>query len=78
MNSNGYTKNIDDLGRIVLPKEIRKKLDMDIRTSVELVIDGDKIVITKAQKECVFCSSKDNLTEFKNKTVCSKCISEIK
>ncbi|MGN0621727.1 MAG: AbrB/MazE/SpoVT family DNA-binding domain-containing protein [Porcipelethomonas sp.] len=78
MKDTGFTKVIDDLGRIVLPKEIRKKLGMDIRSSVDVYVDGDRIILSKSNKECMFCTSKENLTEFKGKCVCEKCISEMK
>ncbi len=78
MKDTGFTKVIDDLGRIVLPTEIRKRLGMDIRSSVDVYVDGDKLILTKSNKECIFCNSKENLTEFKKKCVCEKCISEMK
>lgn len=78
MKNTVITKNIDDLGRIVLPKDIRKKLGMEIRSSVDLHVEDDKIIISKVYDECIFCHSKENLTDFKGKKVCNKCIDELR
>ena len=78
MKDTGFTKTIDDLGRIVLPKEIRKRLGLEIRSSVDIYVDNDKIIMSKSNEECVFCTSRNNLTEFKGKCVCQKCISDMK
>lgn len=74
MKNTGVCKTIDDLGRIVLPKEIRKSLGFDIRSSVELYVEDDSLIIKKAKESCIFCGSSDDLTEFKEKNVCQKCI----
>lgn len=78
MKNTGVCKTIDDLGRIVLPKEIRKSLGFDIRSSVELYVEDDRLIIKKAKESCIFCGSSDDLTEFKGKNVCQKCINTIK
>ena len=78
MKNTVITKNIDDLGRIVLPKDIRKKLGMEIRSSVDVRVEDEKIIITKVQDSCIFCHSKLNLTDFKGNKICQNCLSEIK
>lgn len=78
MKNTVITKNIEDLGRIVLPKDIRKKLGMEIRSSVDVRVEDEKIIITKVQDSCIFCHSKLNLTDFKGKKICHNCLSEIK
>lgn len=78
MRNTGVRKTIDDLGRIVLPKEIRKSLGLGIRSAVDLYVDGEKLIITKIKNECIFCNSRDNLVEYKGKSVCEKCIEELK
>ena len=64
MNDTVITKQIDDLGRIVLPKEIRKRVGIQIRSDVEVRVEGEKIVLTKAQNECIFCGLHKDLKEF--------------
>lgn len=78
MKNTGVCKTIDDLGRIVLPKEIRKSLGFDIRSSVELYVEDDGLIIKKAKDSCIFCGSSDDLTEFKEKVVCQKCVKALK
>ncbi len=78
MRNTGVRKTIDDLGRIVLPKEIRKSLGFEIRSSVELYVDGESLIITKSRNSCVICGSNDDLTEYKDKCICQKCINDLK
>ena len=78
MKSTGIVRNIDDLGRIVVPKEMRKKMDIANSDPVEIYVDGDKIILTKYQPSCNFCGSEDEVIEFKGKKICSACLEEIK
>ncbi|MFR0881031.1 MAG: AbrB/MazE/SpoVT family DNA-binding domain-containing protein [Oscillospiraceae bacterium] len=77
MNDTVITKQIDDLGRIVLPKEIRKRVGIQIRSDVEVRVEGEKIVLTKAQNECIFCGLHKDLKEFKGKCICPSCLKGI-
>lgn len=76
MKSLGIVKKIDELGRLVIPYEIRRSLDID-RESVEFFIDGDKLVLTKWNAHCVFCGGTDDLVELKDKLVCASCRAEL-
>ncbi len=78
MKSTGIIRNIDELGRIVVPKEIRRKLGIDKNDPVEIYVEGDKIILEKYSPVCHFCGSTDNITEFKSKKICSACINAIK
>lgn len=78
MKSTGIVRHIDELGRVVVPKEIRKKLGIENTDPVEIYVDGDKIILTKYHPVCHFCGSIDELTEFKGKKVCAACISELR
>ena len=77
MKSIGIVRKIDELGRIVLPIELRNKMDMNTKDSVEIFVDNDKIILKKYQPCCVFCSNADNVTMFKGKLVCRDCIEEM-
>ena len=77
MKTTGIVRKIDDLGRIVLPIELRRTLDIAERDSIEIYVDSDQIILKKYQPTCIFCGSSDNLREFKDKIVCSKCIEEL-
>ena len=78
MKSTGIVRNIDELGRVVVPKEIRKKLGIASTDPVEIYVEGDKIILTKYLPVCHFCGSYDGLTDLKGKNICSSCINELK
>ena len=79
MKSTGIIRKIDELGRIVLPIELRRNLNINERDSLEIFVENDCIILKKYDlNNCVFCGNSDNLKLFKNKTVCEKCIEEIK
>ncbi len=74
LKSTGIVRRLDELGRIVLPIDLRRKLDICDRDSLEIFTDGDTVVLKKYQVSCVFCSNADNLTDFNGKNVCRECI----
>ena len=78
MKSTGIVRNIDELGRIVIPKEMRKKMDIASSDPVEIYVDGDKIILTKYCPYCSFCQSENEVTEFKGKKICKACLDEIR
>ena len=73
MKSTGMVRTIDSLGRFVLPKEIRSTMDLSIRDSVEIFVEGDRIILKKYMPACVFCGNADNVIFFKGKLVCADC-----
>ncbi len=77
MKSTGIVRNIDELGRIVIPKEIRKKLGIANNDPVEIYVDGEKILLMKYHPACHFCGSTDEIIDFKGKVVCRACIEEL-
>ena len=78
MKSTGIVRHIDELGRIVVPKELRKKLGIGANDPVEISSEGDKIILTKYAPVCHFCGSTENISAFKEKNICESCIREIK
>lgn len=78
MKSTGIVRKIDELGRIVLPIEIRKTMMIDRRDAVEIFVDEDKIILKKHEPACIFCGNADNVTFFKGKLVCQDCIGTLK
>ena len=78
MKSTGVVRKVDELGRIVLPSEIRKILDINPKDAVEFFMDGDKIVIQKYQPSCIFCQTTDRVIFFKGKLICAECIEHLK
>lgn len=77
MKATGIVRKIDELGRIVIPKEIRRTFGIDIKDPLEIFVDGSNIVLTKHHAACVFCGDADSVTTFKGKVICSMCLSEI-
>ena len=78
MKSTGMVRPVDTLGRIVLPIEIRKTMDLGPKDSVEIFTDGSRIVLQKYRPGCIFCGNVDGLTLHKGKLVCADCIREMK
>lgn len=67
-------RSIDNLGRICVPKEMRKELKLDVNVPIEITCDGQEIKIKKKEISCVICNSKDNLEKLGGKYICEKCI----
>lgn len=73
MKSTGIVRKVDELGRIVLPIELRRNLDIEERDPVEIYLDGDKIVLQKYEPACLFCGSSLGLVKYRGKNVCQEC-----
>ena len=78
MKATGIFRKIDGLGRIVIPMEIRNKLEIAENDPLEIHVEGSSIVLRKYEPDCTFCGSSRNVVEYKGKNVCEKCISELK
>ena len=77
MKSTGIVRKIDELGRVVLPIELRRNLEIAEKDPVEIFVDEDMIVLKKYTPSCVFCSNTKNVIKFKDKNVCESCLSEL-
>lgn len=70
--------HLDEVGRIVIPKPMRKKLGIDLqKTPLEMYTEDDKVIIKVYNPGCVFCSSNENTIELKGKRVCLECIDKL-
>lgn len=78
MRKNLAIREIDSIGRIVIPVQLRRALKLDKKSLVEVYIEDDHILIKKHVPTCVFCGSEDNICKFSEKPVCRVCISKIK
>ena len=76
MRGTGIVRKIDPLGRIILPIELRKVLNIDIADSLEIYVTDNEIMLKKYQPACIFCNNAKEMIVFKNKNICKKCISE--
>lgn len=78
MKSTGIVRKIDELGRIVLPKEMRANMGVDARDSLEFFVDGDKIILKKYAPSCIFCNNADDVIYFNGKLICKECLEKLK
>ena len=78
MKSTGIIRRIDELGRVVIPIEIRNKFEILEKDPMEIYVEGSSIILKKVEDTCTFCGGKNKVQEYKEKTVCEKCIEGIK
>ncbi len=78
MKSTGIVRRLDDLGRIVLPRELRKVLDIRDRDPLEIFVEGASIILQKYEPSCIFCGSADKVSLYKGKNICEGCMDELK
>jgi transcriptional pleiotropic regulator of transition state genes len=77
MKATGIVRKVDELGRIVLPIELRRSLDIDVKDPIEIYTDGDRIVLKKYTQSCSFCGKTKDVVSFRDRLVCRKCIEEL-
>lgn len=77
MKSTGIVRPVDTLGRIVLPVELRRNLNIDFKDSLEIFVDGEFILMKKYQPSCIFCDSMEDIRSYHGKNVCKKCIKKL-
>ena len=76
-NSTGMSRKVDELGRVVIPKEIRNKFDIKTNDRLDIYVENGVISLLKDDKKCIFCSSTKDLTEHNNKHICNKCMQKL-
>lgn len=77
MKSVGTVRKIDELGRIVLPIETRKRLELEPKDGVEIFVEQDRIILKKYEPSCIFCGDADNVIYYMDKRICKKCLAEL-
>lgn len=77
MKATGIIRKVDELGRIVLPIELRRTLDIAERDELEIYMEQDRIVLQKFEPACIFCGSAKGLVTHKNKNVCQDCVQSL-
>ena len=78
MKATGIVRKIDELGRVVLPIELRRTMNLEVWDPVEIFLDGDSIVLRKYESACLFCGGTHNLTSFRGKQICGDCLRQLK
>jgi len=74
MKSTGIVRKVDELGRVVIPIELRRTLDIEEKDALEIYVDADKIILRKYEPACVFCGNAMDVENFKGKKVCRNCL----
>lgn len=77
MKSTGIVRKVDELGRVVLPKELRTTLDIAQKDPLEIYIDGNSIILKKYEPACIFCGDAANVVSYMDKKVCKNCIAKL-
>ncbi len=78
MKSTGIVRKVDELGRIVLPIEMRRTLDIAEKDALEIYVEGSSVILKKYKPSCIFCDSAKDVTHFKGKNVCPKCLRDMR
>ena len=78
MKATGIVRKVDELGRIVLPIELRRTMNVDIKDPIEIYTEGELIILRKKVNQCSICLSEKSLKTFKSKLICINCINDIK
>lgn len=74
----GTVRHIDELGRIVLPIETRKRLGLGTKDPIEIFVEKDRIIMKKFSESCIFCGTCEDLVEYKDKKICKSCVAGLK
>ena len=78
MKATGIARPVDPLGRVVIPVELRRSLDIKTDELLEVFLEGEYIMLKKNEKKCIFCGSTEDIVDVRGKNVCNACIEEMK
>ncbi len=73
MKSTGIVRKVDELGRIVLPIELRRTLDINEKDSIEIFVEGNRVILQKYQPSCIFCGRSEDIFAFSGRNICHQC-----
>lgn len=77
VKSTGIVRKVDELGRIVIPIELRRNLDIEEKDSLEIYVEDDHIILKKYSPACAFCSNATGITVFKGRNICRSCLDDL-
>ncbi len=77
MKSTGIVRKVDELGRVVIPIELRRTLNIGEKDALEIYVDGSHIILKKYEPACIFCGQAKDVKNFKGKNICPTCVNEI-
>jgi len=77
LKSTGIVRKVDELGRVVIPIELRRTLGISEKDALEIYVDGERIILKKYEPACIFCGNAEKVTHYKGKIICSECLTEM-
>ena len=77
MKATGIVRRVDELGRVVIPIELRNKFDIQVKDPIEIFVDGNSIVLKKYEPNCIFCGNSKKLITYNDKLIWEKCAEKI-
>ena len=77
MKATGIIRRVDELGRVVIPIEIRNQFNIAVKDQIEIFVDGSSIILRKFEPNCIFCGNSKNLSSYKDKLICLKCLKKL-
>lgn len=78
MKSTGVVRRVDELGRIVIPIELRRTLDIAEKDALEIYVDGEQIILKKYEPACIFCGDARDVINYKGKNIRQNCLQQIR
>jgi len=77
LKSTGIVRKVDELGRVVIPIELRRTLGIEVKDALEIYVDGEKIILKKYEPACIFCGSAEKIKQFSGRIICEECINKM-
>lgn len=77
MKSTGIVRKVDELGRVVIPIELRRTLDIEEKDALEIYVDGELIILKKYAPACIFCEDARDVVQYRGKNICKSCLAKI-
>lgn len=77
MKSTGVVRKVDELGRIVIPIELRRTMGIEEKDALEIYVDSEKIILKKYEPACIFCGNAEEVINYKGKNLCRNCLTEL-
>jgi len=77
VKSTGIVRKVDELGRVVIPIELRRTLNIEEKDALEIYVDGEHIILKKYEPACIFCDDARDVETYKGKNICKKCLAEL-
>lgn len=77
MKSTGVVRKVDELGRIVIPIELRRTMGIEEKDALEIYVDTEKIILKKYEPACIFCGNAEEVLHYKGKNLCRTCLTEL-